>query len=66
MDAFERAKQYVSKENYMEIKYEDLCSSPEDVFKKVLEFCELEYTSDFERAIKKYNLKNTNYKWQRD
>ena len=66
MDAFEKAKQYVEKENYLEVKYEDLCASPVEVFQKVIEFCELPWTENFEKSIKKYRLKNRNDKWQKE
>jgi len=64
MDAFEKAKQYIQKDNYLEIKYEDLCANPIEVFKKILEFAELKYPKDFIKTIRQFDLKNKNYKWQ--
>ncbi len=66
IDAMERAKQFVSSENFMEIRYEDFCSSSLEIFRNVIEFCELEESSEFEEFVKSYVLKNTNFKWQKE
>ena len=66
VDALEEAKKFIDTEDFMEIKYENLCASRLRVFKEVTEFCELEWSRDFETSIKKYTLKNTNYKWQKE
>jgi hypothetical protein len=60
MDAMEKAKNTVSSESLLEIRYEDLCSDPIDQFQKVTQFCELQWTVGFERQLGKYQLKNTN------
>jgi Sulfotransferase domain len=41
MDAMESAKTSRSKDTFLELKYEDLCSDPLDTFRTVTEFCEL-------------------------
>jgi len=66
INALENAKKYISTNNFLEVKYEELCSNPLSVFKSVIEFCELEWSKDFEESVKKINLKNTNYKWQNE
>ncbi|MCP4372436.1 MAG: sulfotransferase [Deltaproteobacteria bacterium] len=65
-EAMEKAKRFVHNGNFMEVKYEDLCADSIDVFKKVTEFCELEWSPKFENSVKKYSLKNTNYKWKQE
>lgn len=65
-EAMEKAKQTVKAANFMEVKYEDLCAAPTDVFKEVIQFCELEWLPDFERAVKKYSLQNSNDKWRQE
>ncbi len=66
MDAMEKAKQFICKSDFFEVKYENLCSSPLSTLKNVIEFCELDWSEDFEKSIKKYFLKNTNYRWQKE
>ena len=66
MDAMESAKTSLSKDNFLELKYEDLCSDPLDTFRTVTEFCELKWTAEFEREIGKRELKNTNDKFKQD
>jgi hypothetical protein len=66
IDAIENAKDYIEEDNFLEIKYEDLCSDPIAVFRKAVEFCNLEWTRGFETKLKRYELKNTNNKWQRE
>ena len=66
MDAMESAKTSLSRDNFLELKYEDLCSDPLDTFKAVTEFCELEWTAEFEREIGKRELRNTNDKFKQD
>lgn len=66
MDAMERAKNTVSSERFLEIRYEDLCSDPVGQFQKVTRFCELEWTVGFERQLGKYQPKNANDKFKYD
>ena len=60
--ATEDAKQSIDPANFMEIRYEDLCDAPMDTFKDVVQFCELDWSKRFERAIASFRLRNTNYK----
>lgn len=66
IDAMESAKTSVSKDSFLELKYEDLCSNPLDTFRTVTEFCELKWVAEFEREIGKHELKNTNDKFKQD
>jgi len=66
LDALDKAKEFVDEGNLFEVKYENLCAHPVSVFKDVVEFCDLEWSKKFEGSIKKYTLKNTNYKWQKE
>lgn len=66
MDALEKAKASIDSDDFLEVKYEDLCSNPPGVFKEVIEFCELGWSQEFEDSIKKYTLRNTNYKWKKE
>jgi hypothetical protein len=66
MDAMEKAKNTISSKDFLEIRYEDLCSDPVGQFQKVTQFCELEWTVGFERQLGKYQLRNTNDKFKYD
>jgi hypothetical protein len=43
------AKTSLSKDNFLELKYEDLYSDPLNTFRTITEFCELEWMAEFER-----------------
>jgi hypothetical protein len=49
MNAVESAKSSRSKDAFLELKYEDLCSDPLDTFRTVSVFCELTGTAEFEK-----------------
>jgi omega-hydroxy-beta-dihydromenaquinone-9 sulfotransferase len=66
MDAMEKAKEAISNDNFLEVRYEDLCSDPIGQVRKVTQFCELEWPAGFERQLGKYQLKNTNDKFRYD
>lgn len=66
MEAMELAKSKVKPENFLEIKYEDLCEAPLDTFKDVVEFSNLSWTPGFAKTVESFNLRNTNYKWKKD
>ena len=64
LDTVNAAKQYLETDNFIEIKYEDLCSTPIDVFKEIVQFGELDWTPHFEQTIKAYSFSNANEKWR--
>ncbi len=66
MDAIDKSKVEIPENQYMEIKYEELCENPQDIFRSVAKFCELEWSSKFEKNIAQYRLVNTNHKWGND
>ncbi len=66
MDAMEKAKQKIEKERFTEIHYEALCSDPVGIFKKVIEFCELEWNPRFEKELFSFEMRNTNDKWAKN
>jgi hypothetical protein len=63
MDSIEKARGNISKRDFLEVKYEDFCSETLDIFRDVTKFCNLNWSREFENSIKKYPLRNTNYKW---
>ncbi len=65
-EAMKQAKQSVKKSNFREIDYDDLCADPMRIYQEVVDFCELDWGSDFARVVQKQQLRNTNYKWRED
>lgn len=65
-DAMIKAVPLVPTEQFLEIKYEDLCDDPTGIFQNVTDFCDLDYTAEFDAAITDFGFRNTNNKWQRD
>lgn len=66
MDAAEKAKDKVPSEKFLEVKYEDLCENPIGETRKVINAVGLNWSERFEKALSRYDLKNTNYKWAKE
>jgi hypothetical protein len=66
MDAADEAVAKLDPEKVLTIRYEDMCPDAIPTFKKVAQFCELEWDDDFEKRLKKYPMKNTNEKYKKD
>jgi hypothetical protein len=66
MDAMEKARRFIDRNDFLEIRYEDLCSNPPGVFRDVIEFCDLEWSRDFEDSVERLALRNANYKWRKE
>ncbi len=66
LDAMRTATPFVPAEQFLEIRYEDLCDDPTGIFSKVTDFCELDYTTDFNTSVIDFGFRNTNDKWRRD
>ena len=65
-DAMVAATPHVPSEQFMEIRYEDLCGDPTGTFESVTSFSGLDYTDDFNTSIVDFGFRNTNDKWRRD
>jgi len=48
----------------LEIRYERLCESKEDVMNDVLLFSGLEPSSDYQRVVTSYTLESRDHKWK--
>ena len=64
LDAVRASRSAIPHSNFLDIKYEDLCSDPSAVFPKILEFCELSPSKRFMKDIAQYPLRNLNNKWR--
>ena len=66
MEATEKAKKNIDSSDFIEIKYEELCSDRLKIFKNVLSFSELKWLDKFEKKLNSFVLKSANDKWQKD
>lgn len=66
MAAFSKAKQSIPPDDFMEIRYEDLCGDRTKHFRRAAEFAELEWSREFEAVVDRSLLESANNKWQRD
>lgn len=66
MRAAETAKQSVPASSLLEVRYEDFAKQPVESFRQVADFCGLEWSMRFERALSRYRIESANYKWQKD
>jgi len=66
MDAVDEAREMLCDDDYIEIKYEQLCTDVIGVFRKVLDFVDLDSVSQYEKLIKKYPISSRDYKWKTD
>jgi len=66
MEALDKGKKLIDQKNFMEIKYETLCSDPIHLFQEVLNFSELEWSDTFEKSLKDFTLNDQNDKWKTD
>jgi len=66
LDAFESSVRNVDKGEYLQIRYEDLCTDKSSVLKKLLDYCELDDCQSFSRAVTSLPVRNTNFKWEND
>lgn len=60
------SKEALSKDRYLEVRYEEIVEKPQEVLREITEFCELEWSSKFERRLNMKKLRNMNYKWERE
>jgi hypothetical protein len=65
MAAHENAMREIPPDDILEIRYEDLCQDPITTFRKTVQFGDLDWSPEFEAAVKSFPLRNTNDKWQK-
>jgi hypothetical protein len=66
LDAMVTATTGMPSQEFLELRYEDLCDDPTGSFATVTKFCDLEFTDGFEQSIIDFGFRNTNDKWRRD
>lgn len=65
MTAQRMAKEKISSDDLLEIRYEDMCQDPKGTFKMAAEFSDLTWSPHYEAAINRSPFENTNYKWRK-
>lgn len=51
MDAYDVARDALPREAWLEVRYEDITARPEEEFRRMLDFCGLRWTEEFERGF---------------
>jgi omega-hydroxy-beta-dihydromenaquinone-9 sulfotransferase len=51
------------KEQYTEVRYEDLMNDPKTIIHQLIDFCDLSLTPQFIEYIESFRLENKNFKW---
>ncbi|NOX69193.1 MAG: sulfotransferase [Gammaproteobacteria bacterium] len=53
-------------DNFLEVRYEDICANPQEGFRRLAEFCEIDWHDDLEQKIHRTEFRQANYKWQEE
>ena len=53
-------------DNFLEVRYEDICADPQNGFRQLAEFCDIGWHSDLEHKILRTEFRQANYKWQEE
>jgi hypothetical protein len=56
IDAFDRARQTISEERWLEVRYEDVIADPRSRIEDILRFLGLAWDDDFERSFARYTF----------
>jgi hypothetical protein len=54
----------IQKKQYIEIKYENLMTKPNEILRKIMSFLNLDDNEDFIKHVDSFNIKNMNYKYK--
>src|SRR4051794_1136145 len=64
--AIETARRGVDPQRYFEVRYEDFCDLPVEVYRRVLSFAELPDSSSFDRQVKEASIMDMTNRWRGD
>jgi hypothetical protein len=56
---------YISSDQYLEVKYEDMITNPKKEFTRILGFCNMSMNHGLIRYLKQMSIENMNFKWKR-
>lgn len=57
-------KDYIPGERYVELRYEDLVRDPFGEVERILDFCDLPWTSHLQAHIDAFSIESRNWKWR--
>ena len=66
MRAMEAARRALDPKLFYEVKYEAFCEQPLETFRQVLEFAELPWSAELEKAVKEASIRSTSNRWRDD
>ena len=64
--AMAKAREFVDENRFMEITYRDLCADYIGSLHQVTEFCQLEWSANFERALAGHVIKDQSERWRQE
>jgi hypothetical protein len=62
--SMEEGRRQVAEENFLELRYEDLCADPTASMQRVTRFAGLEWTPDFAASVARQSLRSMNDRWR--
>jgi len=62
----EKAKEGLPDSQFLEIRYEDVCSGPQESFRRIVEFSGLSWSTRFQERIAATEIQSANAKWKSD
>jgi omega-hydroxy-beta-dihydromenaquinone-9 sulfotransferase len=66
MRAMEAARRALDPKLFFEVKYEAFCEQPLETYRQVLEFAELPWSAELEKAVKEALIRSTSNRWRDD
>lgn len=64
LDEIEESRKLIRKDQFIQIKYEDLVENLEGTIGIICDFSEISFNDSFRKEIFKIKIKNMNYKWK--
>jgi len=62
--AMEASRKELTPNRLLTISYANLCRQPVEQFREVVDFCGLDWSASFERAVRKVRLTDRDHKWR--
>jgi omega-hydroxy-beta-dihydromenaquinone-9 sulfotransferase len=66
MRAMEAARQALDSKQFLELKYETFCEQPVENFRRVLEYAEVPWSTEFEREVRRTSIRSMSNRWRDD
>lgn len=66
MDAVESSRDVIPEDQFLDVRYEDLCAGPEAELGRIVGFLDLDWSAQLVRALGRDPLRSRNDKWRTD